>query len=1480
MMRAAIVVLLVLSACWGLLWSSYCYATDLVQRVFTARDGLGSYNINDITVDKQGFVWLATESGLYRVSRSLIRRVDRYEGRALLDDQFLVLVRVVNQRYLLVSSEHQTYLFDTFNHRFDAFGSDATFPEFQDGSIMQVQALPSGEQLLLSEKGNLWRLSANAQQLSLLFSLPERQRDWRRMLVLDDNIIVATNNELQRYDFNGVAQPSTPWQNSWGVINTIAQDQQQRVWLGTSNGLYRYEPSSGAIQAVSQQRYFCQQIIDDGQGGLWLVANWALHHFEPSTGVITSYKTELSQQASIESVGIVMRDSNGLLWVSGPSQALALLAPRPSFLLSSFAANGDIPLTGDSIWSIYAEGDELWFGGNGGLHRVNLRTHSVSHSLLANLLPSDTVFAIKRFDAQHLLLATVDGIRMFNSDTEQAEDVGTWLRNSEILRGTVVFNLSKIDGDWWIATADGMYRWRQGATHLEAVVVPHGKIKGASRYLFGAWQDPQQHIWVYGDVTLGYFPTAEQPFVSLYEKLVEQLQHDISVSQLMQVDAHTVWLATRDDDLLQFDMTSQQLVSLSERWQLQCPMVYFLTQTDDFRVIACSDKIVRQRKSDGTIEVFTKPDGLLAKEINESAYWLDKQQHLYVGTPEGVMQLDIGAMQKRIADRQTLLESVSVYYDDHSELSLVPQQGMTVRPGAKLVSFQFSNLDYLSLEALALKYRLLRDGSHQAVHYLQLDNQTQINFSGLDAGSYQLEVFGQHDGVWENTLLVFRFNVKLYWWQYTWVKLALLSLLLLILLSVIVYRQRQVKRFQHINAALLFSDERLRQSLRGSDSDLWEWHRDGNRLFLQNHGNVLGGERHEIIMSLTDLPIHPDERPQVIERWQQMLAGELDSFDCEYRYQRLDGSWGWLRVRGRPTLFDADGQVVKASGIYSDCTQTRRLEKEANLLARAFENTNEGMFILDADEHIEVSNLAAENLLGMTASRLTSQPISRFIIGLEGQAPSMAALLNGKDAWAGESQLCAAAHDNTPIWLNVSTIKNAQQQLQYYVLVFSDISDRKASEAELRKLANYDLLTSLPNRSLFAQRLERAIARANSEQQKLSLLFLDLDRFKQVNDYYGHSMGDALLVEAAHRLQSVLDDDAVLCRFGGDEFVILVNSGDIDQINRLCEAMLAQIASPFQLFGREFFISTSIGISIWPDDTRQAEALIKNADQAMYDAKDHGRGNFQYYSSERNAEALFHLRLEGDLRKALEQDQFELHYQGQFDLLQDDRMTGVEALLRWQHPRDGYVRPDIFIKVAESCGLIVDIDRWVLRQACRQGAIWCAEMPQFRMSVNISAVHFRQPDFIEIVSKTLQDTGMPAQQLTLEITEGVLMKELHVARDHLQQLRTMGIEVAIDDFGTGYSSLAYLRHFEVNTLKIDRSFLIDIATNSADQAIVSSIIEIARNLKLKVVAEGIETKEQLEQVFSRGCYVIQGYYFGKPMTAEALWQQWQQQRHQ
>ncbi|BCV65029.1 diguanylate cyclase [Shewanella carassii] len=1470
MIRKLVTIFLGLSLClcFG---AAPTYADELVQRVFSSRDGLINTSILDISMDERGFIWLSTEQGLYRLSNANIRRLDRNGLESRMADEYLPLVQSLGQQQMLVSTLSHAYLYHIADNRFSQFGSDELFPDYQGGGVVKSLKLANADWLLLTEKAQLWRLSQDLQQLQKLFELPyDRDLLWSQVLQLDSGDLLlghAYGVELRSQD--GRVVKRLPWQESYGRLNALFIDSHKQIWMAASKGVFRVDLPANSIIPVAEIPFFTSVITEDLHGNLWIASKQGLLKWSPKTRQLKQFKEQLKLKAGIEYINALLVDANGLLWVGGSGHSLAVVADSPDFLLDSFSASEPYKLSDEMVWTILADSEMLWLGTDSGLLAVNRHTQQSQTAVPQGMELNDSIYKIDNLDSEHLLLSSTNGLFVMNKQTLKGQPLGDWNGSGQSLSHKTVFNTLHEDNLWWFATSNGLYQWDQTSGSMTHKSLPGAEHSGNNRLIYGVYRDSRRRLWLGGNKSFGYLEQGGG-YRSL-ETVFDELPHMPTVSQLLELSPDRFWLATRQGGLIELDLQTMKVRRLTQEWQLDCNTVFFLQDTGDYRVVGCTYVLIRQDKRSGQLTVFNNDDGLVGKELNEGAYFFEPQQGLYVGTPDGVMLLDVDAMVNRIPRHGAILESIAAYYDNKTELSLVPVPGKRIAPGARMLSFQLTSMDYLDDAPISLKYRLRRPGE-ETLNYLLLDNQSQINLSGLTPGAYQLEVLSQNNGLWQSEAFRFPFSVDQFWWQSQWFKGLLLLIVLATIFSIVLLRQRQVQRFMTMNLALRQSDDRLRQSLKGSESDLWEWRRDTGQFHLDNRGGVLGNENDLILIDIEQLPVHPDDRAAALVEWQRLLEGESDRFETEYRYLRRDGSWGWLRVRGRAVSHDpVSGKVSKAAGIYSDITIKRQLEDEVELLAQAFENTSEGVFILDAEEVIKVANRAAEAIVGQDRQKLQGQHFGKLVVGEHFHKDNVAALLQEKDSWTGELEIKGVAGSRCPVWLNISLMQDRKERVQHYVVVFSDITERKRTEADLRRLANYDVLTGLPNRSLFANRLQQAIEGASDKQQKLALLFLDLDRFKYVNDSYGHSMGDALLVEAANRLQSVMEQEQVLCRFGGDEFVILVNDVEIDKLNRLCERLLAQIAQPFELYGREFFISTSIGISIWPDDARQPEALIKNADLAMYHAKEEGRGNFQYYSSDRNAEALYHLRLEADLRHAIEQDQFELYYQGQFDVKERQDFIGMEALLRWHHPTEGFVRPDIFIKVAESCGLIVAIDRWVLRQACEDGVRWSQTSARpFKLSVNVSAMHFRHPEFISGVRKILEETGMQAQYLTLEITEGVLMKELQIARQHLQQLRAHGIEVAIDDFGTGYSSLAYLRHFEVNTLKIDRSFLKDIASNSADQAIVSSIVELARNLGLKVVAEGVETREQLQQVTQRGCHVIQGYYFAKPVPAAEL----------
>ena len=432
-----------------------------------------------------------------------------------------------------------------------------------------------------------------------------------------------------------------------------------------------------------------------------------------------------------------------------------------------------------------------------------------------------------------------------------------------------------------------------------------------------------------------------------------------------------------------------------------------------------------------------------------------------------------------------------------------------------------------------------------------------------------------------------------------------------------------------------------------------------------------------------------------------------------------------------------------------------------------------------------------------------------------------------------------------------------------------DITERKASEDRIEYLAYHDALTNLPNRLLAKDRMQQAMAHADREHYKTALLFLDLDNFKTINNSLGHVIGDAFLVAVGQRLHECVRETDTLSRQGGDEFlVMLTGESTTDAVETVAEKILHCLGKPFEVEGNVLVTSLSIGIAVYPDDGRDFDTLLKKADTAMYQAKEAGRNTFRFYAEQMNIDASDHLKMRAGLRQALENDEFALHYQPQIDLATGD-IIGAEALLRWSNPELGMVPPGRFIPVAEDSGLIVPIGEWVLHEACRQAAAWRASgLPDLVVAVNLSSVQFKRGELETSVIRALAESGLDPALLELELTESILIQDTEKVLDTVTRLKSLGVKLSIDDFGTGYSSLSYLKRFAVDKLKIDQSFIRNMLSEPSDAAIVRAIIQMARSLSLKTIAEGVEDETMLESLRVHQCDEVQGYYFARPMPAD------------
>jgi diguanylate cyclase (GGDEF)-like protein/PAS domain S-box-containing protein len=669
---------------------------------------------------------------------------------------------------------------------------------------------------------------------------------------------------------------------------------------------------------------------------------------------------------------------------------------------------------------------------------------------------------------------------------------------------------------------------------------------------------------------------------------------------------------------------------------------------------------------------------------------------------------------------------------------------------------------------------------------------------------------------------------------------------------------------------LQHSEEQYRGVVESTDDLITRVDHEGRLQFVNHASQRYFGLTPESCIGLLAFDfVHPDDREKTSEAFSKWRASKLPNMTWENRQVSRSGQEHWMQWNITANRAP-DGQVAGFTSIARDVSEQRESEKSLRLAASVFNSSAEGIFVTDANKRIISVNPTMIAVSGYRSDELLGQTPTLFRSGRHDRS-FYRAMMNEVDTtghWRGEIWNRRRNGEVYPEWLTITAVKDASGTVVNYIGSFFDISDRKDAEEHIQFLAHHDALTQLPNRTLLEDRIRQAIVTSRRKGSHTVILMLDLDRFKLINDTLGHDVGDRLLESVARRLSAAVGETETVARLGGDEFIILApNMASIEEASTLAQSVLNVISQPHFIGANELHVTPSIGISIFPDDGTDAPALLRCADTAMYHAKSVGRNNFQFFTASMNFAVQERITIEKDLRRALENQEFLLYYQPQVNCL-SGAVTGMEALIRWQHPERGLMLPDAFIRIAEETGLIVPIGEWVLREACRQAKIWHdSGQTKLRMGVNLSARQFQQADLFQQISRALEDSGMNKAMLELELTEGMLMENPQAAVELLTTLAGLGIRLAIDDFGTGYSSLAYLKLFPLHRLKIDKSFIRDISSDPNDAAIVSAVIGLASSLNMEVIAEGVESVDQLRFLEKHGCHEIQGYFFSRPQPA-------------
>jgi len=742
-----------------------------------------------------------------------------------------------------------------------------------------------------------------------------------------------------------------------------------------------------------------------------------------------------------------------------------------------------------------------------------------------------------------------------------------------------------------------------------------------------------------------------------------------------------------------------------------------------------------------------------------------------------------------------------------------------------------------------------------------------------------------------------------------WLSTTMLLVYALLTLLAIAYVLLQIHNRRQYHLKIRKSEEQLKLSLWGSGNEMWDWDINKQTIFRSNiwenlefpfdgirhlssaqeqllkqfkqeqkqesgySSNVIqASENSSYYQKLEQLKktsnIHPDDFYRVyqgIEKYQQNCQHNEDlHFEINYRVKDKLGQWVWVLDRGKMVEFDSQQQPIRMTGTIKDISQLKNAEERLKLFAQCIESISDAVVIYNRQFKVVDINHAYQQITGNTKAQVLNTSLNFPLYSHNFNKSVIKQLLN-TGCWQGEIENKRANNERYYIDLTLDIIRDQNNNISHFVSVFSDISERKKNEAELRKLANSDTLTGLPNRASFQMNQTRLV----SEKIPHALLMFDLDNFKKINDSLGHELGDILLCRVAERIATSVRKHDSIYRLGGDEFgLIIENTNDIHTITSIAKNVLVQIATPIKIKRHELVLHASIGVVLYPEDGASPQELLKNADTAMYHAKGNGGNQYQFFNDSMNKKVVQRLKVEHLIRYGLKNDYFSVYYQPKIEI-STGRIAGMEALVRFEHPSKGLVSPVTFIPVSEETGQIIDIGETVLRKSCFATKDWVdAGLFDGRIAVNLSAVQFTQPNLVEMIANILIESKLPAKYLELEITEGTVMDSPQQAIKIMQQIREMGIHLSLDDFGTGYSSLAYLKKFPLNTLKIDKAFVDDIEHSEQGRNMVATIVTIAHNLGLQVVAEGVEQTLQLEFLSSLNCEQLQGYLYSKPLPEQ------------
>ena len=1461
--------------------------TPLKFERISIAEGLSQSYVYDIIQDHNGFIWIATQDGLNRYDgKNFVYYRHDSTNSSSIADNFIRKLFIDKQNVLWVGtnkglSRYNESLdnFDNFHHK----SSDSN--SLKDNEIWDIYQDNSND-IWVSTKEGFHKYDIE-------------------------------NNNFSRIRIRG-------FDSALKEIKTIFQDSRGNYWLGTyDKGIYLANsaltflvPLSGGNKwnlSLNAASLYDLKFIDNQY---WLATDNGVYVVSQDYKINKHYSTDskdIKDTILSNNVRTITLLDNSLVWL-GTLNGLNIINLLSGDIDSYQAEQHKNALSNNYILKLYKDNAEnIWIGTDGnGINTFNSLQLKIKHGLFSyDEIPSAVYGFAESKDGQ-VWFATDDGKLNYLNLNEKITSLT--LSNKSPISHLMIDD----ENNLWLQV-EAQSPTKPGKLYYfntTTLVLTENKFweTDLSHTEYSKLFLIENRIWfINNEMQLASFDTLTNVF-EIYEQegrsLFTTLKYD---------NDNTIWLSTDKGEILNFDVTG---MSFSES-------IYHLNNTNAFgkiSTIALSKKwlwlgsegsgITVIDRENGTNILFNEKNGLSNNFISDIV--IDPTGLGWLSTNIGINSVDLKSNSIKsynkdmlLSDNEYILDSSIITSKDmiffggiNGFHSFIPQtiskikqhttapiisnilvankevpvlntssnspnnkefslekspnflSTLTLRHTQSQFSIEFITPNTKLPNQLKYRYRLL------GLEDIWIDsgkNNQRATYTNLNSGDYTFEVQAYDiQNKQESATKALNITIMPPWWLST-AAIVVYSLVALLIFAYILQQMRH-KRLYHLQIKL--SEERLKLSLWGSGDEMWDWNIKSGKIFRSNIWGILefpqDGKRN---VGADQTNIHQHDIPRVREALNQHFEDSSQHFEATYRVKDKDDKWIWVLDRGKIVERDDKNQPSRMTGTLKDISQIKRADERLKLFAKCIENISDAIVIYDRQFTVVDVNKAFQSITGRSKLQMRGT-LLKFERYPDSFNQNVKKHLITKGSWHGEIE---NTRDNGDLYLtdlNIDIIRDDSGNVSHFVGVFSDITKRKQTEAELRKLANTDTLTGLPNRAYFQANQQKLV---NSKIPHALLVF-DLDNFKKVNDSLGHEVGDVLLCKVAERIKLLGRNLDSVYRLGGDEFSLIIeNTNDIHTITTLGKEILKSIALPLRLKNQEIVLYSSIGIVLYPEDGKNPQELLKNADTAMYHAKNIGGNKYQFFSDSMNKTAVKRLQIESLIRHGLKEDLFSVFYQPKIEIT-TGKIAGMEALVRFETPRKGIISPVVFIPVSEETGQIIDIGEVVLRKACIATKKWVdAGLFDGRVAVNLSAVQFTQPNLVAMIADALKESRLPAKYLELEITEGTVMDSPQKAIDTMLQIRAMGIHLSLDDFGTGYSSLAYLKKFPLNTLKIDKAFVDDIETSEQGRNMVATIVTIAHNLGMQVVAEGVETNQQLSFLSGLRCEQLQGYLYSKPL---------------